>query len=203
MKHKIRRTAGSACILLLLVLAAILWRMPERTAGNGEGSATGRYAVRVLREMYGDSYVEELADIEKAAADPAPEVYLRENSAFVIDEGTIEEKVQEAVLGLESTAVQSQITVEQLLDESREYESLDDYREQKRRQYVEFVKERLAVYEAAGDRHITVSTAEYRELLPEYAAAFGYADTEQFQQECDRDSIACEMLYDKTIRSLR
>ena len=52
--------------------------------------------------------------------------------------------------------------------------------------------------EIAKKEGITITTDEYEELLPEYAEKFGYEDdTERFAQECDKDTIAAEMLYDK------
>lgn len=202
-KRNIQRAVIGIGLLALIGMSAVFWNLPERTAGDGKGSATGAYALRVLKEMYGDSYVEQLADLEEAAKAPAPQAYLRERSSFVVDKDLIEEKVQESVLGAEASALSEGITVEQFLRERWGYEDLETYRNEKEQEYMEFLKERLAVYEAARDRHITISRSEYRELLPAYAAAFGYDDMEQFELECDRDSIACEMLYDKTIRSLK
>ncbi len=192
--------------LLCLVLAGGIYILsgPWHTAGKGKGSATGHTALRALGELYGGSRVEKLAELSGLSPGTDPVRYLLENSVFILDADYMKKRVSMDQLAMESMAQTKGCSYTEYVTLQRGYESVEAYEQERYQVYESFVKEHLAVYEAAKQKHIAISAAEYQKLLPKYAEKFGYGeDVDRFEQECDRDSIANEMLYDKTVGRLQ
>lgn len=195
--------AGMAALAATLAGAGHYMRSPYHTAGNGQGSATGRSAVESLCQGYGESSVEALADWSLIPEDEDPVVWLVENSVFCLDEDGIQRRLEEQMLNMELLAEASSCSCEEYLTETCGYDSAASYEQEYREICVNFLKTRLAVYEVAQAEQITVSVQEYRKKLQDYAGHYGYEeDAERFENECERDSIAMEMLYDKTVEYL-
>ncbi len=199
---KILLGAGLLCLILAGGICGL--GRPWYTAGKGLGSATGHTALKALGELYGGSRVEKLAELSGLSTGKEPVRYLLENSVFILDADYMEKRVSADQFAMESIAQMQGCSYAEYITLQRGYESVDAYEQECYQIYERFVKERLAVYEAAKRKNIVVSTTEYQELLPKYAERFGYGeDVRKFEQECDKDSIAKEMLYDKTIERLQ
>jgi FKBP-type peptidyl-prolyl cis-trans isomerase (trigger factor) len=193
-------------IAVLILAVGGVWFGFHRgsSTDNDEAKSADRdTAMAALKDICGNSKVDTLADLSIAATKEDPEAYLEENSIYVMDEEAVDKFIQSYLSGAESTAQAQGITTEQLVKDSFGYDSLDEYIEEKKQEITSFVKQRLAVYEAAGKEHITIKEKEFEELLPSYMAAYGYDDEDTFLYECKPSSIAVEMLYDKTLSSIR
>ncbi len=192
--------AGIAVIFVLLIMMVL--RIHNWTDQSGEGTASGKSALLALQEVSGDSYVESLANIREVKKQDDPLEYLISQSTVILDTEQIEMLVDSQKAGAESTALAAGLSYEELVVGEWGYESAEAYEEEWRIAYEEFITERLCVYEAARKMHVVIRKTEYQQLLPEYAQTFGYEDEASFTEECEPDSIAAEMLYDKVIRKL-
>ena len=198
-------------ILRLLPVAALALLIPAGCfhlflhAGKDprDGTATGKSALISMKELCGESRIEVLADLKEAAKAENPEEFLCGNSIYVLDEEALDKYAETCAAGAEATARANGVTTEQLILGEWGYESMEDYREKARAEAEDFVKKRLAIYEAARKMHIRIREKEYAALLPAYAARFGYNTTEEFTYACIPSSIAIEMLYDKTVSHIR
>lgn len=169
---------------------------------DGSGSADARSAQAALNEGYGDTILESLGDIKEAKNHEDPLKWLVDNSVVTVDEDGINRMVDEYKTGAETTAMASGITYEQMISQLG-YASEDEMTAKLFDYYVSFVKERTVAIAVADEKNITVSHKYYEENLTKYAERFGYEDGETFEYECDPDSIANEMLYDKVVKWLR
>lgn len=173
-------------------------------AGDPEiGKADGKSALKNMEAICGNSYVETLGDLKEAGKQVAPEEYLAENSTFVLDEAAIETYAETYITGAESSAQAKNMTTEQFVKEELGFDSIEDYRAEAKKEVENFVKQRLAVYEAAKKKNVKISTKDYDELLEAYASNFGYNTEEEFEYACTPGSIATEMLFDKTTARLK
>ena len=173
-------------VILVAIVAAVVigmyLRSPQFLAGKGVGNATGKTAITMMQDMYGESKLEKLADVSAVPEGTDPMEYMVENSVFVLDQEYVNQRAE----------------TEFLIADTYDGKTTDEYEQERVAAHEEFLKERLVAYEIAKKEGITITTDEYEELLPEYAEKFGYEDdTERFAQECDKDTIAAEMLYDK------
>lgn len=195
--------AGMTVLAAVLAGTGIYRNSPYYTAGNGQGSATGRSATESLCQSYGESSVEALADWSLIPEEEDALIWLVENSVFSLDEDGIQRRLEEQMLNMELLAEADGCSLEEYLTGICGYESSASYEQEYRESCISFLKTRLAIYEVAQAEQITVSVQEYREKLADYAERYGYEeDAERFESECERDSIAMEMLYDKTVEYL-
>ncbi len=197
--------AGIA-VFLFFLFAGGFWytQTPQYMAGQGKGSATAKTALEAVGESYGGSCVEQLADLSGIPEGGDVITYLVASSSFILDKDHLENQVDADCLAAESSAAARGYAYEEYLTDLCGYTSVEAYRQERYKFHEKFLKEHLAVYEAAREKGVTVSRKEFKELIPEYAKKFGYGeDVERFQRECEKDSIANEMLYDKTIERLR
>lgn len=189
-------------ILMIAVGAVLIFAAVSGREQNPEkGTADGKSALAALKEIAGESRVETLASFKEAKKSDDPEQFLADNSIYIMDEEAVERFAETYLTGAESTAQASGVTTEALIKEWG-YESLDSYKEEAKAEALSFIKKRLAVYEAANKKHITISSGEYEKKLGTYATSFGYNTKEEFVYACEPASIANEMLYDKTVKNL-
>lgn len=207
LRNLTKKQKGLVVLAVIAVIAAAAlavgayMRTAGFTAGRGQGSATGNSAVMDMQAAYGDSRLVSMADLTQLPEGEDPLTYLVDNSSFALDEDYITKQAEVSYLGSEATAQAAGMTYDQYV--SAQYgESVEDYEKAVYETHEQFLKERLAAYEYAKENHITITVAEYEELLPYYANKYGYQDTQKFEQECEKDSIATEMLYDKAVTQL-
>lgn len=155
----------------------------------------------VEEEFSGSSKIDSFVGASKAKGQTDPVAYMIENSTFLLDQSSIEELVADQLAGAESTANVQGVSVEEYLSDQG-YDSVDSYTEKLTDDVTEFIKARMCVYEAAKELGISITEEEYKELLPEYASRYGYDDPDEFSYVCRPGTIACEMLYDKTVTAL-
>lgn len=167
-----------------------------------KGRADGRSALESFKDIAGESYIESLASLKDAKESEDALKYITLNSMYVFDEHAIEVYVESYITAAESTAQATGTTVERLIVDEWGYESIEAYREEARELSLNFIKERLAVYEIAKNKGLKIREKEYKELLGTYAVNFGYATAAEFEYACTPASIANEMLYDKTLKEL-
>lgn len=204
MSAKLKTGMFLLIIIGVFFAACTFFFLPNRAPVDPEiGVATGQSAKENLRNICGNSYVEELASITDARNSPAPEVYLAEHSIFVLDEDAIEIYVESNITAAESTAQAKDMTVQNLIVDEWGYESVDNYREEVRSNALNFIKQRLAVYQVAETEDIAVLESEYEDQLTTYAMKFGYNTAAEFTYACTPASIASEMLYDKALNVLQ
>lgn len=199
-----KRILLSAAVIVFAVTAAAfaVYRRDFRIISDETGEANAVSALKHLQAIAGESKVTDVADLKRIPDNLTVEDYLIKNSIFSLDEETMDRTVQTYLTGAESTAAARGLTAEQLIVGEWGYESVESYRQKTEEELDRFVKLRLAVYETAKDRHITISAKEYEEMLEDYAAVHGYEDAGTFAYECRPSSIADEMLYDKTLNAL-
>lgn len=191
-------------LVVLILIAGVLFFLGKKNKVNLEaGAADAQTAFAVLKDMGGDSYVETLADLSKAKKQPDPQIYLAENSVFVMDDEAVEITVASQIAGAESTAESQGITYEELIVDTWGYESIDAYKIGTEEEVIQFIKERLCIYKVAEKENITISEEEYQNGLESYAAKFGFSSVEAFTYACTPATIASEMLYDKTLEMVR
>jgi len=190
--------------ILLVAVVALIVAIVMKFAGvdSEKGAATGKSALEAFKDVAGESYVDELADLRKMPDGEDPVVYLAENSAFVMDDEAVEIYIQGYVTAAESSAQAKGISVEKLLIDEWGFESVDAYRKEAEKTSMKFIKEHLAVFEYAMRKNVKIVEKEYEEQLSSYALKFGYATAEEFVYDCTPASIANEMLYDKTVDML-
>ena len=189
-------------VILVAIVAAVVigmyLRSPQFLAGKGVGNATGKTAITMMQDMYGESKLEKLADVSADPEGTDPMGCMVEDSVCVLDQEYVNQRAETEFLIMESAAQAAGKTYEQYIADTYDGKTTDEYEQERVAAHEEFLKERLVAYEIAKKEGITITTDEYEELLPEYAEKFGYEDdTERFAQECDKDTIAAEMLYDK------
>lgn len=171
-------------------------------ARDEKGEAKPSYAMDTMaNDFSGSSQIDTFASVKEAQAQSDPVAYMVDNSVFLLDQQAIDEKVAERISGMEASANTQGIAIEDLLAEAG-YESVDTYKETVTNEVIEFVKSRMCVYKAAEELGLFISPDEYETLLPEYAEKYGFEDTESFEYVCRPGTIACEMLYDKTVDTL-
>ena len=171
-------------------------------ARDETGEAKPSYAMDIVEEEFsGSSKIDSFVGTSKAKGQTDPVAYMIENSTFLLDQSSIEELVADQLAGAESTANVQGVSVEEYLSDQG-YDSVDSYTEKLTDDVTEFIKARMCVYEAAKELGISITEEEYKELLPEYASRYGYDDPDEFSYVCRPGTIACEMLYDKTVTAL-
>lgn len=199
MEKRKKYLIGAGALLIVVLIAGLIFyiRSPHYTAGRGMGSATGKSAAMEIEAMYGQSRVETLADRKDCPSGEDALQYLVDNSIFLLDQQYVEQRAEAEYLAMESAADASGMTYSDYVASTNGGMSTTEYEAERKKAHEQFVKERLVAYELARKENLAITTAEYEKLLPEYAAAYGYSDAEQFEQECDKDSIASEMLFEK------
>lgn len=190
-------------VLLILGIGIYLFIQHKNMPSTEAGIATGESALAALTDICGESRVEELADISKAKGDPSPEQYLTQNSTYTLDDEAIEIYVESYITAAESTAQAKSVSVQTLIVEEWGYESIDAYRAEAKELVLDFIKQRLAIYEAAKELDVSIVQSEYESKLSVYALNFGYSTAEEFIYACTPASIANEMLYDKVLGILQ
>lgn len=200
-KEKVFHIVLIIAVIVVAFLAGFLISFGIKNLRNNPdvGASNGKQALESFKDISGESYVEELADLKKAKESEDVLTFLTENSIYVFDEEAIEIYVESYITAAESTAQAKGISVDKLIVEEWGYESIDAYREEAKALAFGFIKERLAVYEIAKQKNFKVTGKEYKEQLSTYANKFGYATTAEFEYACTPASIANEMLYDKTL----
>lgn len=193
---------GCGIVAVMLVVAGIKIVDMVRNGNEEVGAATGASALESFKDIAGESFIETLGDIGDAKKGGTPVAYLAESSVYILDDEAIEIYVESYITAAESTAQATGTTVEKLIVEEWGYESIDAYREEAKELAHTFIKERLAVYEAAKEKNIKITEKEYESQLSVYALKFGYATAVEFEYACTPASIANEMLYDKTVNEL-
>ena len=189
----------ASIVLLGIIIGVVMFKFGHN---DEKGAATGASALESFKDIAGESFVETLGDLKEAKKRGEPAKYLAENSVYILDDEAIEIYVESYITAAESTAQATGTTVEKLIVEEWGYESIDAYREEAKQLAHTFIKERLAVYEAAKSRGVKITESEYKEQLSVYAVKFGYATAVEFEYACTPASIANEMLYDKTLNEL-
>lgn len=205
MQIKVKRsTLILMFLILILILAGILAESIffGRISGKSRIYMDGAQALERLKETAGESFLIRLADISAARKAEEPLQYLVENSEFQLDEDAIDKRVREMLIGAETTADALGDEAESLIQEQWGYGGIEAYQEIQKERYQDFIQKRLAVYHTALERKITVDEKDYQRLLPAYAEKFGYEQEDILEAECDEDSLACEMLYDKVVSYL-
>lgn len=187
---------SAAALLGSALMVAILFALPWHA--DGEKMTDAEKALADMKEISGESRIETLADLKDAQRDEDPEKYLVENSVYVMDKEALDRYVQGFVAGAESTAMAGGVGTEEIIAEWG-YESLNAYKKAVKEEAEDFIKRRLAVFEAAGECGVSIGEKEYERLLNAYAARFSYGSREEFIFECTPASIANEMLYDKML----
>ena len=104
------------------------------------GASNGKQALESFKDIAGESYVEELADLKKAKESEDVLTFLTENSIYVFDEEAIEIYVESYITAAESTAQAKGISVDKLIVEEWGYESIDAYREEAKALAIGFIK---------------------------------------------------------------
>lgn len=194
----------TACIIIAILLLGVgatyyVLHSPAVTAGDGTGSATSKTAMSDLAEGFAECNVTHLADIQEAKTHEDPIGWMVENSQVEVDEDAITNLVDSYKTGAESTAQAIGMTYEDYIVENLGYDDEDTMAEAVYDYYKDFVVERAVVLAVAEKKNITVNHDYYEKNLTKYAERFGYSDANTFETECKPDSIANEMLYDKTV----
>lgn len=194
---------GVVLALVFLVTVFLFLRHRRSTEVMDEvGAATSAYALQTLaNDFAGESRIDSYCGVKAGKGTKDPAEAMVKASTFLIDQEAIDKKVAEMLSGLESTADASGMTVDALLLEQG-YDDVGAYESAAREEILAFVKNRLVIYTAASDLKVKITESEYEERLPAYAQKFGYASTEDFSYACAPGTIACEMLYDKTVETL-
>lgn len=189
---------------LILIFAGLLIKSAfgGLVSGKGRIYMDGAQALERLKETAGESRLIRLADISAARKAEEPLKYLVENSEFQLDGDAIDKRVREMLIGAETTADALGEEAESLIQEQWGYDGVEAYQEIQRDRYRDFIQKRLTVYHTAMERKITIDEKDYQRLLPAYSEKFGYEHEDILEAECDEDSLACEMLYDKVISYL-
>lgn len=193
-----------AAVLVIAVVAGffLLPKGNQEDARDEKGEAKPSYAMDIIEEEFsGSSKIDSFVGASKAKGQADPVTYMIENSTFLLDQSSIEENVADQLAGMESTANVQGVSVDEYLSDQG-YDSVDAYTEKLTDDVTEFVKARMCVYEAARELGLSITEDEYEELLPEYASRYGYDDPDEFSYVCRPGTIACEMLYDKTVAAL-
>lgn len=127
-----KKQKGFAVLAAMIVIAAaalvigFYMQTASFTAGRGRGSATGGTAVMDMQTAYGDSRLENMADLARMPEGEDPLIYLVDNSSFVLDEDYITKQAEASYLGSEATAQATGMTYDQYV--SAQYgESVEDY----------------------------------------------------------------------------
>lgn len=205
MKKKAVIAAIVVAAVLVIAVVAGLFLLPKgnkEDARDEKGEAKPSYAMDIIEEEFsGSSKIDSFVGASKAKGQADPVAYMIENSTFLLDQSSIEEQVADQLAGMESTANVQGVSVEEYLSDQG-YDSVDAYTEKLTDDVTEFVKARMCVYEAARELGLSITEDEYEELLPEYASRYGYDDPDEFSYVCRPGTIACEMLYDKTVAAL-
>lgn len=199
MKKKV--LLGIAAVVVVVVVTGLFFqqRKSNEDVRDGRGEAKPSYAADTMASDFsGASKIDTFVSVKEAQSQADPVAYMVDNSVFLLDEQAIDEKVAERLSGMEASANTQGIAIEDLLSEAG-YESVDAYKETVTNEVIEFVKSRMCVYKAAEELGLFISPDEYETLLPEYAEKYGFEDTESFEYVCRPGTIACEMLYDKTV----
>lgn len=176
--------------LLLGILLLMFFNIKNPMVNGTDG-------IELLQSEYGNQ------KITKLSTDNSNEDSIITNSTYELDEDSIDEKINEIKVGIEDTALANGTTYEQLLMNEYGYDSEESFEETTKTQIENFIKLRLAVYTYAENNKINLTKKEYNEKLQEYATKFGYDDKSKFTEECDENTIACEMLYDKTLNLIK
>lgn len=198
----------TACIIVAILLfgAGVVYcvvHSPAVTAGNGTGSATSKTAMNDLEEGFAACNVTKLADIKEAKTHEDPVAWLTENSQIEVDEDAITKLIDSYKTGAESSAQAMGMDYDDFIKDNLGYDDEDAMTEAVYDYYKNFVVERAIVLAVAEKKNITVNHSYYEKNLTKYAEKFGYEDANTFETECDPDSIANEMLYDKTVEWLK
>ena len=204
MKKKVLIGVAAVVIVAAVVVSGFffLQKKGNEDARDEKGEANPVYAMDTMaNDFSGSSQIDTFASVKEAQAQEDPVAYMVDNSVFLFDQQAIDEKVAERLAGIEATANAQGVAVEDLLAEEG-YESVDAYKEAVTNEVIDFIKGRMCVYKAAEELGISISSDEYETLLPEYAEKYGFEDTESFTYVCRPGTIACEMLYDKTVDAL-
>ena len=205
MKKKAVIAAIVVAAVLVIAVVAGLFLLPKgnkEDARDEKGEAKPSYAMDIIEEEFsGSSKIDSFVGASKAKGQADPVAYMIENSTFLLDQSSIEVQVADQLAGMESTAYVQGVSAEEYLSDQG-YDSVDAYTEKLTDDVTEFVKARMCVYEAARELGLSITEDEYEELLPEYASRYGYDDPDEFSYVCRPGTIACEMLYDKTVAAL-
>ena len=93
-------------VILVAIIAAVgicmYLRSPQFLAGKGEGNATGKTAITMMQDMYGESKLEKLADVSAVPEGTDPMEYMVENSVFVLDQEYVNQRAETEFLIMES-----------------------------------------------------------------------------------------------------
>lgn len=179
----------SLIVLALILIVAII--VFGRLIVN-KPLATGDAGLDLLVKEYGNQKIVSISN------DFSSKESVIEDSVYELDNESIKEKVDEIKLGIEDTALTNNQDFDQYIIQNG-YENIEEFENETEEQITDFVKLRLAVYEYAKENNITISKKEYENMLEEYAIKFGYENTDEFKEECDKSTVTCEMLYDKTL----
>lgn len=197
MKNKVKLIVCGVVVVVLLFGGIFAFKHFNKE--KKYGTANANTSIEMMNEDYGNSKVTELCSLEEAQKNENPFTYMVENSTFEINDEDVEKQVDSAVQEFEYWAEQSDTTLKSYVQNTYGFESVDDFKTELREEYINFVKERLVAYNVAKQKNITISKDDYNSLVDSYATMFGYEDAETFQTECDKNSIASEMLYDKVV----
>lgn len=198
-EHK-KLTITSMVVILLAVFGLLLFH--HFSIGKEEGTATAATASQAMAEGFASATVVELADISEAKKQADPVEWLVNNSTVAIEETELQRLIDEYKTGAESTANAMEMSYDDFITKNLGYEDDKALEESVKEYYSDFIKRRAVVFAVADKENISISKAYYEENLLTYAARFGYEDTETFTFECEPNSIANEMLYDKTVEWL-
>lgn len=211
MKSRKKIVIGVVVLLILIAVGyfgytfyhnQIFMKNPSMTAGKGYGSATAESAMADVAEGFGSAKVTQLGNVEEAMASPDPVAWLLANSEYTVDPDAVAERVDEYKLSAESASSAMGVTYDDVISQLG-YDSEEDLVETATNYYTEFIAMRAVVFAAAEQEGITLSVDEYQDALEQYAQEFGYSSAAEFENSCEKDSIANEMLYDKTVAYLR
>ncbi len=165
------------------------------------GTATAESATEALEDGFGSTNVISLADVASAKETEDPLTYMVENSEVEVDEDAVNNLVDIYRIGLESTANAQEVSYNELLLEMG-YSSDDLLIQSLYTYYYSFLQTRAVVFAVAAQEGLTINREEYEEQLDTYAEYYGFSSGEEMAAYCDEDSIANEMLYNKTIAFL-
>lgn len=169
---------------------------------NREGIVSnGKMALKYLTAVSGKSEILSLPDLSKSVGEGSLETWLIDNSEYELDEKAVNIYVEECLEDVRHEAELEGKTQEKLII-SWGYKDLEVYKENLTKTVYDFVKIRLAVFSIAKQQEIILAEEEYQEKLKVYASKFGYSDPKIFEEKCGAQSIANEMLFDKTMQML-
>lgn len=187
---------GFVIVLILSILLIMV------SLSNREGIVSnGKMALKYLTAVSGKSEILSLPDLSKSVGEGSLETWLMDNSEYELDEKAVNIYVEECLEDVRHEAELEGKTQEKLII-SWGYKDLEVYKENLTKTVYDFVKIRLAVFSIAKQQEIILAEEEYQEKLKVYASKFGYSDPKIFEEKCGAQSIANEMLFDKTMQML-